>query len=503
MPKQKQFLKSQRKPTKPKDTIPQTANEFLAVGVDLEEAGEKWRAGDAQKSARFFLRALHYYENGLQRFPGSFDLAYNRARLQYELAQQPRLLPYVPGGTLDLLRTALNSHRYALEISQENADLLFNTGQVLTSLGELINEERQRNHDVMDVDPLELFQEALTFFQRCHSLQELQFSQPDLARQQQQQSIEADGNATETTSSDRSERPVPQPSDEDTWATIMEPVTDQALTDSLLAQVETLTSICSVSSTRGISNLKWIEEYYRNSLHDKLLVFAKETGRGYEAAVVKAKYRCALADARFTASTLDIPKYEQEINEAYEVFSDADPEPQALCDRADAEIVFTANLQRTWRQSMERIPEDSARLSVVLWKHLTKALDNLTVAGKLPNAKNLPRIHLRRGDCELFRRRLGAAPSNLDIALKSASTLLKNAEIYYRCAARLAKAEAATDEEAEASIQEAVVIAVSTGDHSKLRERMELYKTRAQEIIEGMNEEGLLWEEDLRTVGLQ
>lgn len=65
------------------------------MGVDLEEAGEKWRAGtdkeivhsvripdsragDAQKSARFFLRALDVYENGLQHFRGSFDLAYNR-----------------------------------------------------------------------------------------------------------------------------------------------------------------------------------------------------------------------------------------------------------------------------------------------------------------------------------------------------------------------------------------------------------------------------------------
>lgn len=51
-------------------------------------------------------------------------LRYPRARLQYELAQQPRLLRYLPGATFDLLTTALNSHRYALEISRENPDLL-------------------------------------------------------------------------------------------------------------------------------------------------------------------------------------------------------------------------------------------------------------------------------------------------------------------------------------------------------------------------------------------
>ncbi len=48
------------------------------AGVDLEEAGEKWRAGDAAKSWRFFIRATETYDAGLQRFPTSYDLAYNK-----------------------------------------------------------------------------------------------------------------------------------------------------------------------------------------------------------------------------------------------------------------------------------------------------------------------------------------------------------------------------------------------------------------------------------------
>lgn len=51
---------------------------FPAVGVDFEEAGEKWRAGDATKSLRFFLRAIDAYDAGLQKFPRSFDLSYNK-----------------------------------------------------------------------------------------------------------------------------------------------------------------------------------------------------------------------------------------------------------------------------------------------------------------------------------------------------------------------------------------------------------------------------------------
>lgn len=135
-------------------------------------------------------------------------------------------------------------------------------------------------------------------------------------------------------------------------------------------------------------------------------------------------------------------------------------------------------------------------------KPAPEALDSLTAAGKLPNAKNLPRIHLRRGDCELLRRRLGGAPLNYDLALKSASTLLKNAEIYYRGAARLARVETAADEEVEASIKETVVLAISTGYHNSLRERKDLYDSAVQEVIEEMNEEGLLWEEDRKLIDL-
>jgi len=76
------------------DQAPETADEFLAgtvgsnhplhlsdklpAGVDFEEAGEKWRAGDAAKSTRFFVRAIDEYERGLHAFPQSFDLAYNK-----------------------------------------------------------------------------------------------------------------------------------------------------------------------------------------------------------------------------------------------------------------------------------------------------------------------------------------------------------------------------------------------------------------------------------------
>jgi len=113
MPKAKQNLKESRKKGKQKNNVtqsdqlrvdnlsnrniqtPETADEFLAgtdwckmfpcsslnqwaAGVEFEEAGEKWRAGDAAKSTRFFIRAVDNYETALQEFPQSFNLAYNK-----------------------------------------------------------------------------------------------------------------------------------------------------------------------------------------------------------------------------------------------------------------------------------------------------------------------------------------------------------------------------------------------------------------------------------------
>ena len=53
---------------------------------------------------------------------GSLNLT--RARLQYEIAQQPRLLAHLPTPLFDLLQIALDSHRFALKIDQDNPDLL-------------------------------------------------------------------------------------------------------------------------------------------------------------------------------------------------------------------------------------------------------------------------------------------------------------------------------------------------------------------------------------------
>ncbi|KAL9589600.1 MAG: hypothetical protein Q9203_001607 [Teloschistes exilis] len=501
MSKQHQFSRSQKKSAKHKDTAPESENSYLEVGVDFEEAGEKWRAGDAQKAVRFFSRALDKYSLGLDRFPNSFDLAYNKARLQYELSQQPRLLPHLQRNEMSLLNSAVASHRNALSISRDSPDLLFNTGQVLTSLAELISEDRYGPYP-SGSDPLDLFQEALDSFQRCATLQRQQITEQwTRANALAQEPMDLDDQAMDSTAETVPE-PVPsvsEASDQDTWVSIVEPVTEHALADTYLAQIGALTSLCSLLSVRGSGDPRWIDECYFRIQYD-LIVSTQERFQEYRLATVR--YKSALADAGFSLAKFNILEYENHLTEAQaplkEQYSD---EPHALCDMADAELTFNASVERFSYRVKDSTSDDRNKLNVIRWKHLTKALDHLSAAVKLPTTKNLPRIYLRRGDCEMLRRRLGDAPWNYDLANRSASTLLKNAEIYYRGAARLARAETAVDEEKEASIKEAVAAALA-GDLRRFQERVDAEIKTVREVLDDTLDDGLLAEADIEKLSI-
>jgi hypothetical protein len=63
MLKQKQFVRPPKK-QKPKTANPETPEEFQEAADFQEDAGGKHRAGDPVKSARAFLRALDFYDQG-------------------------------------------------------------------------------------------------------------------------------------------------------------------------------------------------------------------------------------------------------------------------------------------------------------------------------------------------------------------------------------------------------------------------------------------------------
>lgn len=334
-------------------------------------------------------------------------------------------------------------------------------------------------------------QESFELFQRCLSVQESKYTQ-DLQKGTLEAQPPPDANSARA---DDISSGVSDASEEEVWASVEEPITKDALLDTIIAQLDTLTAICSLGSSH--TSLAWVEEYYQTTSKVKLSLYVHGSSRHHEAALAQAKFTCALSDAAFRSGRLDLPSYENELNAAFATL-DLSNDPPGLCDKADVELTFNASVQAVVQRAQST---ELAQISTICWKHITKALDSLTAASKLPDALNLPRIHLRRGDCELLRLHLGDAPLGYDLAVKSAPTLLKNAEVFFCGAANLAKREVGTKEEQnEAEVKQSIVagLAVHTEELSML---VKIRRDLVETIVEEMRDEGLLGEKSLQELG--
>ena len=173
MAKAKQFIRPPKK-QKAKPAAPETADDFQEAADREEEAGGKHRVGDSLKSARAFLRALDFYDQGLKKHPANFDLAYNKARLLLEVTQQSELVEHVGLPEIELLQQTLTAHQYALKLNEESPDVLFNTSQVLTTLAERLSDTGDT------AEAISRLQESLELLSACMSRQEMLLEQQQL-----------------------------------------------------------------------------------------------------------------------------------------------------------------------------------------------------------------------------------------------------------------------------------------------------------------------------------
>ncbi|KAJ5105103.1 hypothetical protein NUU61_002450 [Penicillium alfredii] len=489
MPKPKTFLKESKPKKKTAKQAPVTADEFLAAGVELEEAGEKWRAGDAAKSMRFFMRAIANYDDGLQKHPGAFDLVYNKARVQYEITQHPKLAAQLPAPQTEILQIALQSHRDAIRLEQDNADALFNAGQVLTSLAEAMSDTKHpESKQLMQASTY--LQEAIELFQRCLVLQEMRYSE----MQEQAQEMESGEQAQE-------QEPAPQPAEpakvssaegsedaQEQWAAIVEPVTKNTLVDTAVAQLETLATLCNLLTFNpGAGGVGWVQEYSSELVQSRLPAYTEGSDRHYEAALARAKLICALHEVLYRGGQSDVQVYQHEVGQAFGPDLNVANDPEGLCSKAEALTSLNGALN-----DLPPSEAEGFKTSLTIrWQSLSVALDALTAASKLPSAENLPKIHIARGDAEMHRWRLGTTPWNYAMAQQNGATLLRNAQTYYRGAAALARRDGAAEEERDALCKEAIAAAVE-GQKTKL----EQLKTKAlQELVavaQDMVEDGMV-----------
>jgi hypothetical protein len=396
---------------------------------------------------------------------------------------------------LQMLETALASHRYALQLEPDNADTLFNTAGVLTSIAE----EIAKDASLPDVKALNMLEEALELQNKCLAVQEYMF-----AESQEQQRAMMDASqlqepelANETVVQPQSRDADADESDEQ-WASIVEPVTQETLLDTIEAQLSTLTTLCSIlSSSPGsapASSLAWVEEYSSKLLNIKVPAYLEgTTDRSQDLALVKANFLSALLEAGFRSGNLDAQTYKRERDASFAV-------PEMSMSSSSASLLADATSLMAFNSALaETTLVDVAPLSSMRWNTLAAAIADLTKAAKLADtpAEDLPKAHLLRGDASVLQYQLSKPPAAYQAALSNAASLLKNAEVFYRNASKLTKD---VDERNEAMLKESLVVLIQDREKGRVKAQAMFNAHGSQWItmqVDDMMTEGLFDGEDV------
>ncbi|KAK4552220.1 hypothetical protein LTR86_010574 [Recurvomyces mirabilis] len=420
MGKPKQFT---RPPKKQKGkTEPQAADEFQEAADLEEETGGKWRAGDPAKSGRAFVRALDIYDKGLQRHPKSFDLAYNKARLELEITQRPAIVSHIGQPLVDLLKQTLDSHRYALKLNEQNPDVLFNTSQVLTSLAEQLSDEDDTG------SAIELLQEALELLSACLSRQEMLLEQQQIDLEDIEGggvALDPDEKPASTAGSDQSEQTV----------TIETPITASDLLDTVVASMSALTTLIALVEHHALDALGDMAQSLTERKAPTYIAEVTESERfkaRFAIALARANFVAALASAQFDAFLLEADTYLNRLSDVFS-FEGKGTDTTSLSSEASARTELVLSLLQRYEGSPD-LPAD------LCWKQLTLAQQLYTTATKLESTAE---VYLSRGDVESLRHRIASTPANkLSAAVqRSAPTLAQNAQTYYAGAVKLASSE--------------------------------------------------------------
>lgn len=391
-----------------------------------------------------------------------------------------------------------------------------NTAQVLRSLAEGIEQNKAENKNY---ESLRMYQNAFEIFEKCLKTQEeilskASFEDADFSL------VEAASHDEDTQMADAHIRPA---SPEEAWVAIVEGVSEETILDTIIELIGTMTNICALISNQDMFevkiidenyhiNLERIDEYFKKTVQAKIHKYIRpdNTSREDEIMLAVANYTCAYAEASFRNGRTSILNYDREVKLAFSperlrsisTGSRLLNSPEALCDKANAEISFALSIQS--QLPILLAPSFLCNLDLLnnlRWAHLTTALEAATEASKQDKHEPgiLPRIHLLRGDCEVLRYRLREAPCNYVLAVKSREKLLKNADKYYRGAAAFAQNENAAEELDEATVKSAVVWALlGYGDRLDKLAAKNLDMLRNE--VEEVGDEELLSKEDLEVI---
>lgn len=345
---------------------------------------------------------------------------------------------------MDALKAALDAHQYALKLDPDNADALFNTAQVLTSIAE----EIANDDDIPDKEALKLLQEALELQSKCYSIQELKLEE-SIEQERQANEQAANLEETETAPTEEQQRDQESDAEEDQWFTVVEPVTRDSLIDTLVAQFNTLTTLCSILTDAPEiappSTLPMIEEYSSRLVQRIPVISHDKPERVQEISLSKANFVSVLLEAGFKSGKVDAVTYKRERDAAFTL-----PE-LSTNGTAETQIANARSLVSFNSALADAYSNDSA----VRWNALTEAVQQLTAASKIQgiDQAELATTHLLRGDANLFLYALALPPASHQAAITNAAQLTKNADVFYRNASKLSGTR---EEKAIASLRSVV-----------------------------------------------
>lgn len=377
------------------------------------------------------------------------NLLYHRARLEFELSQQPTLVAKLPIPLLDFLQQALTSHRYALQLNSESADVLFNTAQVMITIAEYVTEAGIFS---AQADSVALLREALELLSACFTRQEM------LVEEQNANSIEAEGGVPvdqqappaepEASSSRAAEDAESEGEEEGEYVSVQAYITPSDLLDTARSSLTALTLLITLDDPSNVSPLA---KMGITLVEDKIPQYlsqieAEERAQEEpEVALERAEFHAALTVADLKLGTATANDSLSRLQQAFESL-DITTNVAVMCTYADSLVELTTTSQNF-------SPTSAA---ATCWSTLSKAQDLYAAAVKINDAEakaRKARVYESRGDVELLRFNLATTPAaGLSTAIqKSAPTLIKNAQTYYRGAMNLFRAEG--DVEAAAKVE--------------------------------------------------
>ncbi|KAJ4383883.1 hypothetical protein N0V86_000726 [Didymella sp. IMI 355093] len=537
-PKRKDFLKPKPK-GKLKAPEPQTENDFLEAADEHEQAAGKWRAGDAAKATRFFNRAIDSYNEGLKRHPQSFDLAYNKANLEYSLTEDERILPHL-GSRTALLEETLNSHRHAISLNPSNTDILFNTAQVLTSLAEAGLEDGTQ--EAAKTPARNLLEEAVDVFTGCLQKQQQEYEQmqTEIAKAQ------ASGEYQEAWDDDRPQPSEPKEQDDadsegpGEWATVEEPVTpttiletctaqlgalitllglytpedlpsiEKKAQDGLLTATETIPALISIIDASPDSDSEDEPEAGPTlSIGQSTSADEAETSPKEDAVLAAVNFQVSIAEAMYRSGRSTSTQYAQQIEQTFAALlkeSQGTNKPglayvNIRSSYADALIDLSSSIADSLQYDPTS-PTFAGDLEIQ-WTALSQAQKTLTELSSAPlssmlSASRLGDIFLARGDTELFRFRIATTPDVKAAWANSKAVVVANAGVFYRGARSYAQNAGAAQTRATADAK-AIVAEILKEVSSGSGTRKETWKGRSNDVaavLGQMVEEGIVTEEN-------